>query len=864
MRKTGLLALVLSSAAWSADFKIAPPAAWVIANQPLPIVASDNAADLRLVEIQTRYDTQGVHQYAHQIVRVLQPQAVQAFGTVGAVWQPATDKLTFHRISIRRDGTEIDALKDGSGIQVIRREAGLEAATIDGRLTATLPLPDLRVGDEIELAYTIDSLNPVLAGHLEGDSTLVRALPLDRMIVRHSWAKSLPMHWLVGNGLPRPIITNADGITAITIDRSNYLAPLAPSRYIDANRLTVTDFPDWQSLSRLFAGLFDKAATLAPDSPVRAEVARIAAASSEPKARASAALALVQTQIRYLARLDGLGSYQPASADDVWKQRAGDCKGKTALLTAILRGLGIDAEPALVSTQLGDGLDKTLPVAGRFNHVIVRATIAGKAYWLDGTRIGDRDLDSLAVPAFQWALPLTAAGSALVPLIATEPARPTEEWTLDLDARDGISLPAKATGIGILRGDGASGFRTMMSFLSPAQRDQVLTKLWSERHDWLEIKAVTYAVDDKSGEVRIGFTGTGKMDWNTKGADASYRYQANKAFLGTLVAPQRSPDEPAAPVQVGETYTVTHQTILLPNKGAGFYVDGEAIDRTEGGIHYQRTATIREGAFTMMATTRNKAEELSLADAKAADEKATEIFNKNLYVHLPSNYTPTAQEGAQNPIKKEGPEASLAAISSLMQDRKNPEAIAALDAHMAKYGKTAQLLATKASILAQLNKADDADALLDEALAMDGRSYFAILGKVNLLLRRNRNDDAMILLDRLVLIYPDQGDPYLLRSRLKNQMNRPEPALADALLATSKLPDRPDARNLAINLLLHFKRFDEALQQADDLLKIAPESAQAHWLRGQVLATMNRNSDAYTELQRSNAIHPMCPPIFSS
>jgi transglutaminase-like putative cysteine protease len=102
------------------------------------------------------------------------------------------------------------------------------------------------------------------------------------------------------------------------------------------------------------------------------------------------ALRLVQDQIRYVFLGMNLGGYTPASAETTWARRFGDCKGKTALLVALLRELGIDAEPALVSTTAGDGLDQRLPTLQLFDHVIVRARIDKTIYWLDGARQGDR------------------------------------------------------------------------------------------------------------------------------------------------------------------------------------------------------------------------------------------------------------------------------------------------------------------------------------------------------------------------------------------------------------------------------------------------------------------------------------------
>jgi tetratricopeptide (TPR) repeat protein len=857
-------ALLLASAgAEAADFTIAPPPAWVQPVGASSAPRSDGAIDLRLVDIQIRFDQAGMHQFSHQIVRVLQPQALQAAGSFGAVWQPAINTITFHRVVIHRDGADIDVLKDGSPLQVIRREAGLEAALIDGRLTATMAVPDLRVGDEIEFAYTIDALNPVLGNHRETDQFFGRGTPIDRLYMRHSWPSASGLRWRGGGGLPKPAVTKtADGQTTLTVDQQNFLAPnvpaQSPGRFIDANRLQISDFADWNALSALFAPIFEAAATPAADSPLKAEIARIAAASSDPKARALAAVQLVQSQIRYLARTDGLGGYQPASADAVWKEKLGDCKGKSVLLLALLRGLGIDAQVAIVSMQQSDGVDASLPMAGRFDHVILRATIGGKTYWLDGTRLGDRDLDQIAVPGFQWALPLTRPGSGLVRLVATEPALPTEEWMLDLDARDGISLPAKATGIGILRGDGASGFVTSMSFLSETQRNELLRKIWTDRHDWVEIKDLTYTVDAKTGEVQLGFTGTGTMDWHAAGKDASFRYQANKAFLGQIITPERGASDPEVPVKVDERYTVTHQTILLPNGGRGFYVDGEAIDRTEGGLHYVRSASVHDGRFEMAASTRSKAGEVTLAVAKAADKQATEIFNKELFVHMPYDYrlTPAEIAARSKSAPDDPPMGRYAQINEMLGKGDLAGATKAADAWLAKEPKNVFALTAKGGLLAALGKQDEADTQFDAALAIDGTNVMPLLGKASVLMMRGRGEDALILYDRAILIQPNSSILYMTRAGARQRLGRNEAALSDLLLAIDKQPDLDPARVEAVRILVLLNRREEALKQAEAFAKLVPSSDTAHALYGNMLAVTGKLDDARAELQRSLAITP--------
>jgi hypothetical protein len=61
-------------------------------------------------------------------------------------------------------------------------------------------------------------------------------------------------------------------------------------------------------------------------------------------------------------------------------------QGKTALLVALLKGLGIAARPVFVDTDSGDAVARRLPAMNLFDHVLVEAQIGGRSYWLDGTR----------------------------------------------------------------------------------------------------------------------------------------------------------------------------------------------------------------------------------------------------------------------------------------------------------------------------------------------------------------------------------------------------------------------------------------------------------------------------------------------
>src|SRR3546814_349035 len=128
----------------------------------------------------------------------------------------------------------------------------------------------------------------------------------------------------------------------------------------------------WADLSRTIAPLYATAGTIRDSGALAAEVDRIAAATSDPKARADAALRLVQNEIRYLYRGMENGNYVPQAPEATWSLRYGDCKAKTLLLLAMLDQLGIEARPALVSSAFGDLLRDRLQTLGALDRKSTR------------------------------------------------------------------------------------------------------------------------------------------------------------------------------------------------------------------------------------------------------------------------------------------------------------------------------------------------------------------------------------------------------------------------------------------------------------------------------------------------------------
>ena len=85
--------------------------------------------------------------------RVLSPEGVDRAAHVLAEFDPAFERLEFHGVRIWR-GDETIEHGDREAIQVFRPEPDLARKILDGRMKASLIIPDVRIGDVVETTFT--------------------------------------------------------------------------------------------------------------------------------------------------------------------------------------------------------------------------------------------------------------------------------------------------------------------------------------------------------------------------------------------------------------------------------------------------------------------------------------------------------------------------------------------------------------------------------------------------------------------------------------------------------------------------------------------------------------------------------------
>lgn len=587
-------------------------------------------------------DEQGQEQYLGYRVKILHQNALQ-LGNLSIAWNPSHGAPTVHVIRVYRDGKTRDVLEHAS-FEILRRENQLEAASLDGILTAILRVDDLRVGDELEVGLTIRSTDPTLGANEAGLLVLAPDPAPGRFRLGVSWDDGQEPHLKLTPDMAAVAKRGAREVT-FQFDNPAILVPPqdAPARYGWQRAVEYSDFSDWAAISRQFAILFDKSAKLDPGSPLSAEAKRIATAYSSPLERASGALKLVQQQVRYIyVGLNG-GNLAPATARETWQRRYGDCKGKTALLLGLLAELGIEAEPVLVSNAgTDDGLDDRLPSPLMFDHVLVRARINGADYWLDGTLPPVAGPSLTPIMPYRWVLPLTAQGRSIEHLEWRAPDRPDEITLHEIDAREGFEQPARITHTTIVRGIEGLQQQVQLSAVTPAQLLSALRqKMVGDT--WQTIEDAQWRYDVKAQASVLTISGTGTIDWDDDGGGAKSLTLPGGGFNPPQRRVRPAEQNQALPYYNKPQFNCFVTTVRLPKSTqANHWSHNASFHAGIFGRTYYRQFELRDGAMRMVRGSRVERQEIDATTAKRDNEKIAAFNNSMASI----DYDPTAKASA--------------------------------------------------------------------------------------------------------------------------------------------------------------------------------------------------------------------------
>jgi tetratricopeptide (TPR) repeat protein/transglutaminase-like putative cysteine protease len=856
----GVLALLWTAAATAATtLQFGPPPQWV---QPTPLpepgASTQAAIKVLLLDEQIEFSRESLSFYYESAVRIQTPQGLSMMGTVKLVWDPDTDVMVIHKIHILRGNKVIDVLGSGQTFTTARREVNLDYAAIDDTLTGILEPADLEVGDILDVAYTLERTDPILAGISEAEAAVSPAESIAKAHLSALWPTSDPVKWQATDGLAGIHPIHAAGMSGIDLTMTD-LQPIvqpkgAPLRFLIDRRVDFSSSRSWAEVAQRLAPLYEHAATLSSRSPLQAEIATIRAASPDPKVRAAMALALVEDKVRYVFLDMNEGGLVPADADLTWSRRYGDCKAKTVLLLALLHGLGLDAQPVAVHVSRGDGLDGRLPMIELFDHVLVESVIDGQTYWLDGTRMGDTSLDQLHEPFYHWGLPLVSSGAQLTKMLPPPLTQPAFEVSIDVDASGGVAVSAPVHAQADFSGGTGELLRTGFGNMTPTQLDTALRGVWSHAAGGVKILSVAANYDAQSGVERVTMDGTVTMDFSDGLHMLTYLNFGYPADFKRDPGPNQN-----APFAVPYPLFIrTTEEIKLPANGKGFSIAGADVDRTIAGVDFTRHAGIDAGILKATSSVRSVMPEFPASEA-AADQKSLRGLAANgVGLAAPSGHVATAAEIAWGlPSSNSTADEYARSGYLLSQHGEYDAAMADYDAALARDSRNAPALGNRGITYFWRDDKARARADFDAALAADPHAWVALNGRG--LLALYAGDEAGAIAAFTAAIGSNPKDDYALSMRAQAywRAGKRHEALADYGEVIRRNPAASGLYVYRALLLRQEGKNADALRQAQLVTAAASKSPLAYLTASMIYRAYGELTQTDAALAQAVALAPV-------
>ncbi|AZQ43940.1 DUF3857 domain-containing transglutaminase family protein [Nonlabens ponticola] len=376
--------------------------------------------------------------YYRFVNKITDPVGIQAISNISAVYDPTYQKLIFHSLKILRGDQVIDKLNPVD-FQVIKRELNAENYLYDGSLSAMIYLSDVRNGDIIDYDYSIIGFNPLNKGEFTDGYILCDYAPVGKINVSILSDKSLKYQLYNTTLKPEIEKTGDTWYYQWTVNNPEpfYYEEFIPTWEINMPTVYVSTYNNWKQVIDWSLELFeiDKPISAA----LREEITSIENDNSSEGEKIQSVLNFVQNEIRYLGLEYGISGYKPHAPNQVFDQRYGDCKDKSLLMVTMLKEMGIEAYPVLISTTMKRSLNEILPSPYVFNHCTVKVVADdGNTYFYDPTITNQGGLfDNVHFPNYEYGLTIKKGNDKLESIESKSSNLTTVKEVYDLDKVNG-------------------------------------------------------------------------------------------------------------------------------------------------------------------------------------------------------------------------------------------------------------------------------------------------------------------------------------------------------------------------------------------------------------------------------------------
>jgi transglutaminase-like putative cysteine protease len=396
-------------------------------------VVIERTTDLKLIDNDRSEETIRV------VVAILDEQAASDYRQISIHFNSFYDAVELISArSIDADGRIYQVADDAMQVKSVS-----QGPVYDELKALTFSLPSVKPGSFIEYAYRITDTKALIdnhwfssevALHYQQGSGSGRIDPIRRFEVTAELPPDSPVRFVTRNTDVKVKMEKlANG------QRLRWRLDNLPARPLEDKMVSLSEFipellltsiPSWEDVDEWAHELYHKAAE--PTLEVQRAARKLFDAARSKRETVKDVFYFVQKNIRYIEADVTRGGLVPHSAESVLNHQYGDCKDQATLVVAMLKSLGIDASPALISPFPGSTPHPDMPML-RFSHMIVYVPDDEGGIWLDTSS------DAGGFPGIDWTLHnrvafvIDGAGGQLETLQATSASQGTLSMRIDFE-----------------------------------------------------------------------------------------------------------------------------------------------------------------------------------------------------------------------------------------------------------------------------------------------------------------------------------------------------------------------------------------------------------------------------------------------
>lgn len=611
---------------------VAAPPGWTRKTEPAPADAKNTQFDYLLIDRQLRVEDKGSSFYSRFVMHLGSQSAVDDESHVQITYRPANERIILHSLTIRRGAQAIDQLQRAR-ISTLRRELDLEEGIIDGDLTTSIVLEDVRVGDILDYSFTRIAKEDGIETPFSESFTTQWSTPVrySHLRILHPVAQQLTIK--NSNTADQPTSRVAGAWQDLTWEWRD-LASLPqednrPGWYVHYPYIDISEAQSWQQIARWAARLYPKA-RLSPE--LRSLLTQLQTPEATKPEQIIKALRFVQDEVRYTGIEIGAGSYKPEAPEVVLKRRFGDCKEKSYLLVTLLQALGVDARPALVNTFRKQATrELLLPSAAAFNHMIVRVEHDGKVYWLDPTRsLQGGGLYTIQQARFGAALVVDDAGKFETmpePTLKSPDQSVVERFDLKAGVFEKASMKVESTYLGAE----ADRLRRYLASTSKEDVTREYLNFYKDDYPNISVSAPFVVVDDRETNKLVVIEKYTLAPAFTKNDDDAKNYFEFNPHLVRSAASAPKPIVRTSPLQLDHPTHVRYKAVvLLPEPWSIKPLDGNIVTPA---FSYRSSVRYKQDTVTTEYDFKTLVNDIPAADV-AEHARKLEAVRDDAYYYL--------------------------------------------------------------------------------------------------------------------------------------------------------------------------------------------------------------------------------------